>query len=162
MASIVGLGAVRLIGDGITGAGSDPLTEAEVSALLAASRQSTGTSGAPATGPAASPTTAGPTGTAQPVTPGPTATATVEGRGQILRTPGGVLTAECVQGDRAYLLYWSPAAGYATAPDVRRGPNRHAELRFVGPVDAVEVRVSCENGQPAVEWETDDDGGDDG
>ena len=166
--------AVSLIGQGMSGFASQPLTAAAVSAAAARadSDESAGLNGtAPTTG-ATSPVS-GPSGIATAGTwprpssaPGqspppdpasPTATAGTNsdtntgtnvgtGTGSVLSSQGGNVVASC-QSAGVYLISWSPQQGYAI-DDVRRGPAAQAWVTFESPANSVVMEVTCQGGVP--------------
>ncbi|MFB6394844.1 septum formation initiator [Polymorphospora lycopeni] len=138
-ATLTGVGAVNVIGAGITGGSAgDVYSQERIARDLAL------------------PPSAGPTGPAPEPSPSATPTtpaATPEPR-HALSTPGGTVVARCVGGE-AELTSWTPHQGYG-ASDVDRGPDDDAEVTFNGPGGSYEVSVTCVDGQPRVTWELDD------
>ncbi|MFI7425353.1 septum formation initiator [Micromonospora sp. NPDC049836] len=134
LATLVGLGAIQLVGDGITGTPGGVLDQGDVERALAAAPTGGATGAATPTTVAASPTRT-PSG-------GPPAA----GR-RSFATAGGTAVAECgPAGIR--LISWSPAPGYR-AKDADRGPDEHVEVRFVGAEGEYELRLRCVDGRPA-------------
>ena len=125
VAIAIGVGAVRLIGSGITGGGTDVLTPQQVSDLLGAATPSP----APSQGSAPS----------QP-----------PGERRALSGPGGSVVAVCVTG-QAFLVSWTPAQGYRVER-VERGPYEHADVRFESSAGRSEVRVRCSGSEPTAQW----------
>ncbi|MFU8853559.1 septum formation initiator [Micromonospora sp. SL1-18] len=124
-ATLVGIGAIRLVGEGITSTPGGVLGQQEVERALAspepASLQPTGHS------------TASPTGS-------------LAGARQGFATPGGTAVAECGP-TGARLVTWAPAQGYRVK-DVDRGPDDHVEVKFVGPDGEYELKLRCIGGRP--------------
>lgn len=132
-ATAVGVGAVNIIGTGITrGSGGEIYSQERIARELASAP-------APAS---PAPTTAAPTQTVP------------QGSRRALSTPGGVVVAECFGGS-VTLVSLTPAQGYQV-DDLDRGPDTEAEVTFEGAGGEVEVKVRCEAGQPVVTWEADD------
>ncbi|KKK02327.1 hypothetical protein [Micromonospora sp. HK10] len=154
VATLVGLGAIRLVGEGITGTPGGVLDQGDVERALAAAPTGGPTAAAAPTGgptTAATPTGAATptTGTATPTTgaAGPTPSGGPPAAGRRgFATAGGTAVAECgPAGIR--LISWSPAPGYQ-AKDADRGPDEHVEVRFVGPEGEYELRLRCVDGRP--------------
>ncbi|MFI6338791.1 hypothetical protein [Streptomyces sp. NPDC050535] len=143
-ATLTGLAAVHVIGDGIT-ASTDGgvLTPRQVEQQLAAAKAST--SAAPGRQPSSTAPTDLPT-----TTPAPSTTVVKK----TFSTPGGTVIAQC-DGTTVRLLSWAPAQGYGVE-SVDRGPDERAEVKFEGAAGKVEIRVRCVNGEPAGSWEQDD------
>jgi hypothetical protein len=179
--------AVSLLGQGIATSTSQQLTESTVQRALAAEANETpgadpATTGSPSPRPsaarphparlsqgipqiqatpsarasqsraAASPS-AQATATATP-TARPTAMST------LLSSQGGTVVASCHPGG-AYLLSWSPAAGYEVDA-VARGPAPAARVVFNSSGNSVTMMVSCSAGVPATSNTTSSSGSDDG
>lgn len=111
--------------------GSDP---ASPSPAASASPAPSSPAGARSSSPVAA---APPTSTPASPTPGPP---------RQFSTSGGVLIAQCT-GQLAYLVSWSPAAGYRV-DDVRRGPATLAQVSFVSGMQELAVGVRCASGVP--------------
>ncbi|MFC9842939.1 hypothetical protein ACFWFF_25105 [Streptomyces sp. NPDC060223] len=142
-ATLTGLAAVQVIGDGITASTEGGvLTPQQVERQLAAAKASQSADPGQPSG-AVTPTPA-------QTTPTPAATAAKK----TFSTPGGTVIAQC-DGATVRLLSWAPAQGYGVE-SVDRGPDEHAEVKFEGAAGKVELRVQCANGQPAGSWEQDD------
>lgn len=179
VAIVIGVAAIRLVGESITGTPGGVLTQEEVAAALAAPTPDGPTAGAATPGTVA-PGTAGPGATA-PGTGSPGATgpgsadpgATVPGTpggsppptagaSAMLSVVGGTALAECV-GDDVRLISWTPAQGYRVA-DTDRGPDDDVEVTFVGPTGESELRARCRAGVPFLDRSPDgssDDSADD-
>ncbi|SCF33842.1 hypothetical protein GA0074695_5784 [Micromonospora viridifaciens] len=140
-ATLVGLGAIRLVGEGITGTPGGVRDQRDVARALASPEPAPLAS---APGPAGSPTP-----TATPASPtrsgGPADVAARRG----FATPGGTAVAECGPAG-VRLVLWTPAQGYQVK-DVDRGPDDHVEVRFVGPRGEYELKLRCADGRPVAE-----------
>ena len=128
VATVAGLGAVRVIGDGITGTAATTLTEEEVAEALASP---------------VPPTTAGPR-------PTPSTTA---GTGTLLTHDAGRVVASC-GGGLVTLVSWSPAQGYQVT-DYEKGPAEEAEVTFDRGGEGhgsgeVELHIACRAGTPEI------------
>lgn len=136
-ATLTGLVAVQVIGDGIAvSAGGEVVTPQQVARQLASAT--------------ASPP-AGPSSPAVTPTAGASSTAAAT---KVLSTPGGSVVAEC-QGTTVRLVSWAPAPGFG----VKRadpGPDEHADVTFEDSAGKVELRVRCVNGRPTASWKQDD------
>jgi hypothetical protein len=135
-ATVVGLGAVRVIGEGITGTAATTLTQEEVAEALAETP-----SPAPPAPPATSP--------AAP-TPAPTATA---GADTLITHEAGRVMARC-GGGLVTLVSWWPAQGYRVT-DYDRGPTDEAEVTFDRGSEGrgsgeVELHIACRGGTPEI------------
>ncbi|SCE72145.1 hypothetical protein GA0070607_0774 [Micromonospora coriariae] len=128
VATLIGLGAIRLVGESITGTPGGVRSEAEIERALASPEPvPAGTTGsAPSAGPAA-----------------PTASSGVR-RG--FATGGGTAVAECGAGG-VRLVSWAPAQGYRVR-DVDRGPDDDVEVKFEGPAGEYELKVRCIGSEP--------------
>ena len=151
VATMIGLAALRVVGEGLTGGpAGEVLSQEEIARELAAARAAApSASSAPAPTPPSDP----PSGSL-PDVGGPSPTATGSTERQVGATPGGTVVAECVDG-LARLVSWAPAQGYR-ATDVDQGPDDDAEVSFEGPAGEYEVTVVCVAGQPEITWELDD------
>ncbi|MCW3815510.1 septum formation initiator [Micromonospora sp. DR5-3] len=138
-ATLVGLGAIRLVGEGIAGTPGGVRDQQEVERALASPEP---VSPRPVERPTGSPT---PTAAAAspPPTGGPT------GVRSSFSTPGGTAVAECGPAG-ARLVTWSPAQGYREK-EAERGPDDHVKVRFVGPGGEYELRVRCVGGRPVAD-----------
>lgn len=144
VATLVGLGAIRLVGDGITGTPGGVLDQRDVERALAASPTGAATPTAAPTG-ATTPPTVATTPTAGAADPTAAGGSPAAGR-RSFATAGGTAVAECgPAGIR--LVSWSPAPGYR-AKDADRGPDEHVEVRFTGPEGEYELRLRCVDGRP--------------
>jgi hypothetical protein len=129
VATLAGLGGIRLVSDSLTGTQGGVVTEEEVAQRLAA---------APAV------STAPPTSVAPPPSSAP---ASSRPSRVVFRSAGGTVTVHCEPGDQAYLDSWSPAPGYQVH-DYDRGPDDDVKVRFEGSGGRVELEFSCLNGVP--------------
>ncbi|WP_320068671.1 septum formation initiator [Micromonospora sp. RTGN7] len=131
LATLVGVAAIRLVGESITGTPGGVHSQDDVERVLA-SPEATPTTpgGTPSTGPGASSPMASPGGGA------PRAFVSVGGSAVAECTPGGVR-----------LVSWAPAQGYRVG-DADRGPDDDVEVTFVGPGGEHELRLRCVAGQP--------------
>ncbi|MFF0471019.1 septum formation initiator [Micromonospora zamorensis] len=131
VATLIGLGAIRLVGESLTGTPGGVRSEAEVERALASPEPApTGTTGTASVGP----------GTASPT---PSASSGVR-RG--FATDGGTAVAECGAGG-VRLVSWAPAQGYRVR-DVDRGPDDDVEVKFRGPTREYELKVRCIGSEP--------------
>lgn len=131
VATLIGLAAIRLVGESITGTPGGVLSQREVEQALAEE-------------PASPPVSPGPT-TGAPGPSGATPSAPAAGR-RVFTTAGGTAVAECVPGG-VRLVSWSPAQGYR-AGDVDRGPDDDVEVKFEGPSGEYELKVRCVGREP--------------
>ncbi|RKN47748.1 septum formation initiator [Micromonospora endolithica] len=142
VATLIGVAAIRLVGESITGTPGGVLSQSEVERALASPPPATpGAGGSPspgATGPATSPT-------GSVTSPSPTGSVPA-GHRRAFATAGGSAVAECAPGG-VRLVSWTPAPGYRVA-DVDRGPDDDVEVAFVGPDGELELKVRCVGGEP--------------
>ncbi|WP_433550210.1 septum formation initiator [Micromonospora zamorensis] len=131
VATLIGLGAIRLVGESLTGTPGGVRSEAEIERALASPEPvPTGTTGTASVGP----------GTTSPA---PSASSGVR-RG--FATDGGTAVAECGAGG-VRLVSWAPAQGYRVR-DVDRGPDDDVEVTFQGPTREYELKVRCIGSEP--------------
>lgn len=123
LATVIGVGAIRLVGESIASTPGGVRSQADVARELAA----------------ASPTTAAPAPT-RSAAAAPTAPA---GNRKTFDTPGGSVIAQCV-GSRVELVLATPAQGYQLT-NYERG---EAEVHFEGPGGHFEVKLACPGGVP--------------
>ncbi|PWR15252.1 septum formation initiator [Micromonospora sicca] len=134
-ATLVGLGAIQLVGEGIAGTPGGVRAQHEIERALAS----------PAPAPVVP--TADPTGSPTPsAAPTPSRTPARAGARRGFATPGGTAVVECGPAG-ARLVSWSPAQGYGVK-DVDRGPDEHVEVKFVGTEGEHELKVRCVGGKP--------------
>ncbi|MGC4866171.1 septum formation initiator [Micromonospora sp. DT53] len=136
VATLIGLGAIRLVGDSLTGTPGGVRSEAEIERALAVPEPAPTTSIAPGT-----------TGTA-PAAPGTTGPAPSAGSGarRGFATDGGTAVAECGVGG-VRLVSWAPAQGFRVR-DVDRGPDDDVEVTFQGATREYELKVRCIGSEP--------------
>ncbi|MCG5461511.1 septum formation initiator [Micromonospora sp. MED01] len=148
IATLIGLGAIRLVGESLTGTPGGVRSEAEIERALAAPEPApTGTASA-APGPTSTASAApGPTSTAS-AAPGMTGTAPSASSGtrRGFATDGGTAVAECGVGG-VRLVSWAPAQGYRVR-DVDRGPDDDVEVTFQGAAREYELKVRCIGSEP--------------
>lgn len=131
VATLIGLGAIRLVGESLTGTPGGVRSEAEIERALASPEPvPTGTTGPGPVGP----------GTTSPT---PSASSGVR-RG--FATDGGTAVAECGAGG-VRLVSWAPAQGFRVR-DVDRGPDDDVEVTFQGPTREYELKVRCIGAEP--------------
>ncbi|MEW2566341.1 hypothetical protein [Streptomyces sp. NPDC047070] len=162
-ATLTGLAAVEIIGDGITGSSDGrTLSSAQVEQQFDAAKASsssgpggdsdTATPTGP-TDPTGSPDTGTPTPTSSPATTAPAATGP-EVR-KTFSAQGGTAIATC-RGTTVRLLSWAPAQGYGVKSADRGPDDEHVEVRFEGTAGKAELRVRCVDGRPTGSWKLDD------
>jgi hypothetical protein len=139
IATLIGLGAIRLVGESLTGTPGGVRSEAEIERALAAPEPAPTTSTA-----SAAPGTTG-TASAAPGTTGPAPSAS-SGARRGFATDGGTAVAECGVGG-VRLVSWAPAQGYRVR-DVDRGPDDDVEVTFQGPTREYELKVRCIGAEP--------------
>ncbi|GHA07017.1 hypothetical protein GCM10010372_02730 [Streptomyces tauricus] len=163
-ATLTGLAAVEIIGDGITGSSDGTtLSSEQVERQLDAAKASASSGpggGSTTTTPSATPTTEtttpGPTST--PPSPSTSTTAPAATATEVRKTfsaPGGTAIATC-EGTTVRLLSWAPAQGYGVKSADPGPDDEHAEVRFEGTAGKVELRVRCTDGHPTGSWKRDD------
>ncbi|MGC5287480.1 septum formation initiator [Micromonospora sp. DT231] len=131
VATLIGLGAIRLVGESITGTPGGVRSEAEIERALASPEPApTGATGGGSAAP-------GTTGAAPSASPGVR-------RG--FATDGGTAVAEC-GADGVRLVSWAPAQGYRVR-DVDRGPDDDVEVTFAGSTRQYELKVRCIGSEP--------------
>jgi hypothetical protein len=138
LAVLIGMAAVRVIGDGLTSGAGRPRSPAEVDRELAARTTGTPTGSAAAPAPASASASTG-----SGVAPA--------GALRSFRTGGGTVVARCVRG-RAEIVAMSPLSGFAVH-ERDAGPRGQAEGEFRGTAkdhDRVKVRVTCAGDRPAL------------
>ncbi|MGW0652968.1 hypothetical protein ACWD4T_29900 [Streptomyces umbrinus] len=150
-ATLTGLAAVEIIGDGITGStDGKAISSKQVEQQLDAAKGSLSPDPDPGQSQGegqgtATPTATPDTGTPTP-TPSPTATATAVRK--TFSTPGGTAIAVC-EGATVRLLSWAPAQGYGVDSADPGPDDEHVEVKFEGSAGKVELRVRCVNGRPS-------------
>ncbi|WLS44563.1 septum formation initiator [Micromonospora profundi] len=126
VATLIGLGAIRLVGESITGTPGGVRSEAEIERALASPEPT-------------------PTGTTAAGTT-PAAPAGSPGFRRGFATEGGTAVAEC-GADGVRLVSWAPAQGFRVR-DVDRGPDDDVEVTFEGPGGEHELKVRCIGSEP--------------
>ncbi|MEH1031320.1 septum formation initiator [Micromonospora profundi] len=126
VATLIGLGAIRLVGESITGTPGGVRSEAEIERALAS--------------PEPTPTDTTAAGTT------PAAPAATPGFRRGFATEGGTAVAEC-GADGVRLVSWAPAQGFRVR-DVDRGPDDDVEVTFEGPGGEHELKVRCIGSEP--------------
>jgi hypothetical protein len=130
VATGVAMAAVSVIGDGIVGAGAQPISESTLDAQVTAPPTTTTT----ATTTAA---TAPATTTTQPVDPG-----------KVFQVQGGTVTARCV-GSNVEIVAAVPAQGYQVLSE--HAVDDHPKVRFRSGRADFEARFRCIGGVPRIE-----------
>ncbi|MEU1241419.1 septum formation initiator [Micromonospora parva] len=131
VATVIGLGAIRLVGESITGTPGGVRSAAEIERALAS--------------PEPAPTGATGSASAAPGTTGPAPSAS-SGARRGFATDGGTAVAECGPGG-VRLVSWAPAQGYRVR-DVDRGPDDDVEVTFQGAAREYELKVRCIGSEP--------------
>ncbi|GIJ06907.1 septum formation initiator [Micromonospora andamanensis] len=151
VATLIGLAAIRVVGESLTGTPGGIRSQEEISRALAEPVPGgTGSPGGPPTGTPAPGTgpSASSSGPAAPASP------SVEpGNRRSFSTAGGSAVAECVSGG-VFLKSWSARPGYRV-DDVDRGPDDDADVTFVGPSGEYEIAVRCVGGVPVLDPDDD-------
>jgi hypothetical protein len=145
-AVLIGLGALRLVGESIAGTPGGVLSQEEVARELARSPSAPAPAPAP-TGPGSPGATVSPTGSP------PASRTSSPGPRRVFTTRGGNAVAEC-RGSLAWLVSWAPAPGFREH-EVTRGPAAEAEVDFRGSAGRSRIKVSCAGGQPVAETRED-------
>ncbi|WP_327039203.1 septum formation initiator [Micromonospora maris] len=151
LATLIGVAAIQLVGESLTGTPGGVRSQQEVARALAEP---------PPVVPSANPTAAPPNPSGTPTNPSGTPTSAPgtaspsvdAGSRRSFTSPGGSVVAECVPGG-VYLVSWTPRQGYRV-DDYDRGPDDDAEVTFVGPSGEHELSLRCQGGVPVLE--TDD------
>ncbi|SCL53154.1 hypothetical protein GA0070606_2076 [Micromonospora citrea] len=125
VATLIGVAAIRWVGESIAGTPGGVLSQEEVERALAAPAPTT---------PGAGPTSAASAG------------ATPRGERRAFATEGGTAVAECGPGG-VRLVSWAPAQGYRVS-DFDRGPDDDVEVAFTGPAGEFELKVRCVGREP--------------
>jgi hypothetical protein len=150
VATLIGIGALRLVGESIAGTSGGVLSQEEVGRELARSPAA----GAGPASPSPSANTEPASGTASPTPSAPASGTGAAGTTRVLMAKGGQVTAEC-HGSTVQLLLWSPAQGYQTH-EYTRGVAEEAEVDFRGPAGRSKIKVRCDSsGVPAAEIDED-------
>jgi serine/threonine-protein kinase len=145
VATLIGLGAIRLVGDSLTSTPGGVLSQDQVDGALAQVSDSPSVTQTPAS------TT--PTTEPAPATETTRSTSTATGQ-RSFSVRGGTAIAVC-SGSQAYLVSWSPAPGYRV-DRTRQGPDHEVEVRFDGGHGHSEIKIRCDNGIPYADKQDDD------
>ena len=141
LALLVGLGAISVIGAGLTGDSTPALSAADVDKQLRAQPSASAALGANPSPTATEPATAEPT--TEPASPAKPA---------VKRTRGGTVVARCVVGS-AQIVTMTAAIGFA----VHEKQGAEGEFRSSSDNhDRVKIRVSCAGGDPSISAENRD------
>ena len=130
LATLIGMGGIRLIGDSLTSTPGGVLDQQEVAKALAAE-------------PSPSPPSP------SPPSPSTSRSTPPTGSQRAFSSAGGSVVAGC-HGGQAYLVSWSPAPGYRVTQQ-EGGPGEHVEVRFEGSGGRSEIRVACSAGNPVAQ-----------
>jgi hypothetical protein len=133
VATLIGMGGIRLIGDSLTSTPGGVLDQEDVAKALAVSPSAASGSASPETS------------NITDKSPIPTASEPSAGRQRGFSSPGGSVVAGCRDG-HPYLVSWSPAAGYRVTK--QETESEHADVRFEGSGGRSEIRVTCSGGDP--------------
>ncbi|WP_203992387.1 septum formation initiator [Micromonospora lutea] len=147
VATLIGLAAIRLVGESLTGTPGGVRSQEEIARALAEPVPSGTTVAGGAPTDASTPGTDPSATPASPVSPAGPSTAPPDRRS--FSTVGGSAVAECRPGG-VYLVSWSPRQGYRV-DDVDRGPDDDADVTFVGPSGEYELSVRCVGGVPILD-----------
>lgn len=131
VATVVGVAALRLVGESIAGTPGGVLSQEEVERRLASAA------------------TTAPTTPVSPSAPG-RSTGASHAR-KVFKARGGSVVAEC-DGTAARLVSWSPGQGFGTH-EVEAGPAGEAEVDFRGAAGRSKIKVRCAGGQPVAEYD---------
>ncbi|GAB1646057.1 hypothetical protein KRMM14A1259_64800 [Krasilnikovia sp. MM14-A1259] len=161
LAVLIGLGAVHVIGSGLTSEAGRPRTEAEVASTLAARQVPESSPAVPPAGvtpSAPEPSAPAPADSAPSRTPATPSASTGAGASpsptavpRSFHTRGGIVVARCSEG-RVEIVAMSPLTGFAVH-ERDQGPKDQAEGEFRGTADdhdRVRVRVTCVAGRPSL------------
>ncbi|GAA0403140.1 hypothetical protein GCM10009541_52840 [Micromonospora gifhornensis] len=151
VATLIGVAAIQLVGESLTGTPGGVRSQQEVARALAEPPPVVPSANPTAAPPSPSGTPTDPSGTPTSV-PGTVSPSTDAGSRRSFSSPGGSVVAECVPGG-VYLVSWTPRQGYRV-DDYDRGPDDDAEVTFVGPTGEHELSLRCQGGVPVLE--TDD------
>ncbi|WP_416901967.1 septum formation initiator [Micromonospora echinospora] len=145
LVTLVGVAAIRLVGESIAGTPGGVRSQEEVRRALTAPEPTT-----PGPVPSVSSPGSEPPPSTGPSVPPPTTPTAVR---RVFATTGGSAVAECGP-DGARLVSWAPAQNYRVGEE-DRGPDDDVEVSFVGPSGEHELKIRCVNGEPVIE--NDDD-----
>ncbi|MEH0970625.1 septum formation initiator [Micromonospora sp. CPCC 205546] len=141
VATLIGVAAIRWVGESIAGTPGGVLSQDEVERALASPDPAATSAGRPTATPTGGPSSPGASGSAP------------AGVRRAFVTTGGSAVAECGPGG-ARLVSWTPAPGYRIS-DAESGPDDDVEVTFTGPSGESELRVRCVGLEP-VSAEDDD------
>ncbi|SIR06397.1 septum formation initiator [Micromonospora avicenniae] len=127
-ATVIGLGAIRLVGESLTGTPGGMRGEDEIARALASAPPAPAWSDAPATSSPSAPPTGDPPAR------------------RTFTTGGGRAVAECVP-EGVRLVSWAPAQGFRVG-DVDRGPDDDVEVKFEGAAGEYELKLRCLGREP--------------
>jgi serine/threonine-protein kinase len=147
LATVIGLGGIRLVGDSLTSTPGGVLSQDQVERALAGA----------STEPVAGPPMPEPSQDYREPAVDPSATRTPAGPAPVERSfsvRGGTAVAAC-RGATAYQVSWSPTRGNRV-DRARRGPDREVEVRFRGDDDDSELKITCVEGAPVAERKDED------
>ncbi len=136
VATLAGLGGIRLVGESLTSTPGGVQSEADVRQALAAAVPASPSSPSPA----ASPSLSAPSSR-------PPATRLAQ---QPFSSRGGTAIVECRPGDEAYIRSYSARPGYAIK-ELDQGPDDDVKLRFEGRDGRVELKIHCQDGVARLE-----------
>jgi hypothetical protein len=140
VALLIGIGALRLVGESIAGTPGGVLSQQDVERQLTSASTTPPVSPSPSAPVSPSASTIGPSTGASPAR-------------QTFTSRGGSVVAEC-DGTAARLVIYSPAQGFGTH-EVHEGPAAEAEVDFRGPAGRSKIKVRCAGGQPIAEYDED-------
>jgi len=123
VATLVGMGAIRLVSDTIASTPGGVRSQEEVARDLAAATPRA--------------TSAAPTSSPQPTKADNQLTFAID---------GGVVVARCTSSG-AEIVTWTANQGYSL-DDVDEGPEREVEVKFDGPDGDSEIKIRCDDGRP--------------
>ncbi|KAB1160236.1 septum formation initiator [Micromonospora sp. AMSO12t] len=144
LATLIGVAAIRWVGESIAGTPGGVLSQEEIERALASPGPTVPGAGGPSF------PTAG--GTGGPPSPGATGS-TPAGARRAFATTGGSAVVECGPGG-VRLVSWTPAPGYRVS-DAEPGPDDDVEVAFAGPSGEFELKLRCVGLEP-VSVEDDD------
>ncbi|MEV6365725.1 septum formation initiator [Micromonospora musae] len=131
LATLIGLGAIRLVGESLTGTPGGVRGEDEIARALSADP--------PPLTPSGTPSASSPSGV--PASPSGGTSAR-----RSFATAGGTAVAECTP-EGVRLVTWAPAQGFRVR-DVDRGPDDDVEVSFDGAAGEYELKVRCLGREP--------------
>ncbi|MEU5562070.1 septum formation initiator [Micromonospora musae] len=135
LATLIGLGAIRLVGESLTGTPGGVRGEDEIARALAADP--------PPLTPSGAPSAASPSGVASAPPASPSANSSAR---RSFATAGGTAVAECTP-EGVRLVSWAPAQGFRVR-DVDRGPDDDVEVSFDGATGEYELKLRCLGREP--------------